>query len=279
LDNCLFFFVPGVPHEMRHMLAAHVVPHITNTLGERRSFHVVKTISSFGLTESVTAERLSGFEGEFADIKLGLRAKFPEIQIKLYGSGTDKDDLMGRLAHGGHWVVDRIGEHVFSENGETMEEVIGALLRQQHKTLAIAESCTGGLISDMITNVAGSSDYFLFAGTTYANQAKEEIMGVSPSTLATYGAVHEQTAKEMADGVKRISGASYGLSTSGIAGPDGGTDEKPVGTVCVGLATPRQSVGWRFTFLKYSRLRNKQIFAMKALDLLRRDLLGIGRSQ
>jgi nicotinamide-nucleotide amidase len=131
----------------------------------------------------------------------------------------------------------------------------------------------------MITNVAGSSDYFLFAGTTYANQAKEEIMGVSPSTLATYGAVHEQTAKEMADGVKRISGASYGLSTSGIAGPDGGTDEKPVGTVCVGLATPRQSVGWRFTFLKYSRLRNKQIFAMKALDLLRRDLLGIGRSQ
>jgi nicotinamide-nucleotide amidase len=279
LDNCLFFFVPGVPHEMRHMLAMQVVPYIINTLGERRSFYVVRTISAFGLTESVTAERLSEFEGEFADIKLGLRAKFPEIQVKLYGNGTDKDDLMARLIRASRWVVDRIGGHVFSENGEAMEEVVGALLRQQHKTLAIAESCTGGLISDMITNVAGSSDYFLFAGTTYANQAKEEIIGVSPSTLATYGAVHEQTAKEMADGVKRISGASYGLSTSGIAGPDGGTDEKPVGTVCIGLATPQESVGRRFTFLNYNRLRNKQIFAMTALDLLRRDLLAIGRSQ
>jgi len=275
LDNCLFFFVPGVPDEMRHMVATHVVPYIINTLSDKRSIYVVKTISSFGLTESVTAERLSGFEGEFTDIKLGLRAKFPEIQVKLYGNGTDKDNLMGRLAHASSWVVDRIREHVFSENGETMGEVVGALLRQQNKTLAIAESCTGGLISDMITNVAGSSDYFLFAGTTYANQAKEEIIGVSPSTLATYGAVHEQTAKEMADGVKRISGASYGLSTSGIAGPEGGTDEKPVGTVCIGLATPRASVGHRFTFLNYNRLRNKQIFAMTALDLLRRDLLGI----
>ena len=275
LDNCLFFFVPGVPHEMRHMMTAHVVPHIINTLSEKRSYYVKKTISSFGLGESVTAERLSGFEGGFADIKLGLRAKFPEIQVKLYGSGADKDELIRRLADASGWVVDRIGGHVFSENGESMGEVVGALLKQQHKTLAIAESCTGGLISDMITDVPGSSDYFLFAGTTYANQAKEEIIGVSPSTLATYGAVHEQTAKEMAEGVKRISGASYGLSTSGIAGPDGGTDEKPVGTVCIGLATPRKSVGRRFRFYNYDRLRNKQIFAMTALDLLRRDLLGM----
>lgn len=279
VDNCHFFFVPGVPHEMRHMLATRVVPHIISILGEKRSFNVVKTISAFGLTESVTAERLSGFESEFKDIKLGLRAKFPEIQIKLYVSGADKDDLEKRLTHACRWVVAKMGEYVFSEDGDAMEAVIGALLRQQHKTLAIAESCTGGLISDMITNVAGSSDYFLFAGTTYANRAKEEIIGVSPSTLATYGAVHEQTAKEMADGVKRISGASYGLSTSGIAGPDGGTDEKPVGTVCIGLASPRESTGQRFTFLNYSRLRNKQIFAMTALDLLRRDLLGIGRSR
>jgi nicotinamide-nucleotide amidase len=279
LDNCLFFFVPGVPHEMRHMMATRVAPCIINTLGEKRSFYVVKTISSFGLAESVTAERLSGFEDEFENIKLGLRAKFPEIQIKLYVNGADKDELMGQLTHASRWVVDRIGEHVFSENGETMEEVVGALLRQQNKTLAIAESCTGGLISDMITNVAGSSDYFLFAGTTYTNQAKEEIMGVSPSTLANYGAVHEQTAKEMADGVKRISGASYGLSTSGIAGPDGGTDKKPVGTVCIGLATPQVSVGRQFRFFNYNRLRNKQIFAMTALDLLRRDLLGIEKSQ
>ncbi len=238
---------------------------------------VVKTISCCGLTKSMTAERLAGFDSNFADIKLGLRTKFPEIQVKLYMTGLHKADVQKQLVSATQWVVARIGDYVFSENGQAMEEVVGTLLRQQNQTLAIAESCTGGLISDMITNVAGSSTYFLVGVTTYANQAKQEILGVSPSTLATYGAVHEQTAKEMADGVKRISGATYGLSTSGVAGPEGGTAEKPVGTVCIGLATPRGNVGRRFTFFNYSRLRNKQIFAMTALDFLRRDLLGIER--
>jgi nicotinamide-nucleotide amidase len=150
---------------------------------------------------------------------------------------------------------------------------IGKLLCRQNASIAIAESCTGGLISHMITNVPGSSDYFLLSGVTYSNEAKVNLLGVSPETIKQYGAVHEETAKEMAQGVRRIAGATYGLSTSGIAGPGGATDDKPVGTVCIGLATPKYVKGYRFNFAGNDRLTNKKIFAMKALDLLRTELL------
>jgi nicotinamide-nucleotide amidase len=124
----------------------------------------------------------------------------------------------------------------------------------------------------MLTNVPGSSDYFLFSGVTYSNEAKKKVLGVSSEILEQYGAVHEETVKKMALGARRVAGATYGLATSGIAGPDGGTDEKPVGTVCIGLATPDDVKGFRFLFPSNRRLRNKRIFAMKALDLLRWEL-------
>ena len=150
---------------------------------------------------------------------------------------------------------------------------IGNLLCRKNANVAIAESCTGGLISHMITNVPGSSDYFLLSCVTYSNEAKINLLGVSPETIRQYGAVHEETAKEMAQGVRRIAGATYGLSTSGIAGPGGATDDKPIGTVCIGLATPKYVKGYRFNFAGNDRLTNKKIFAMKALDLLRTELL------
>lgn len=150
---------------------------------------------------------------------------------------------------------------------------IGKLLCRQNAGIAIAESCTGGLISHMITNVPGSSDYFLLSCVTYSNKAKINLLGVLPETIKRYGAVHEETAKEMAQGVRRIAGATYGLSTSGITGPGGATDDKPVGTVCIGLATPKYMKGYCFKFAGNDRLTNKKIFAMKALDLLRTELL------
>ena len=154
-----------------------------------------------------------------------------------------------------------------------MEAVAGSLLRREKATIAVAESCTGGLISHLLTNVPNSSDYFLFSGITYSNKAKIKVLGVSEATLKKYGAVHEETAKEMADGVRRVAGATYGISTTGIAGPGGGTGEKPVGTVCIGIAAPDSVEGYRFNFQFNERLRNKKIFAITALDLLRRKLL------
>jgi nicotinamide-nucleotide amidase len=131
------------------------------------------------------------------------------------------------------------------------------------------------LIANMLTNVSGSSDYFVFSGITYSNQAKIHILKVPKETIDTHGAVHEETAVEMAQGARNVAGATYGLATSGIAGPTGGTAEKPVGTVCIGLATPHGTAGHRFHFWFGRRAMNKQMFAVAALEVLRRELLGI----
>ncbi len=279
IGKCLFFFLPGVPGEMRRMLSDSVLPQLNQNLGATRNFYRVKTLSTFGLTESKVFERLAGLENTFPEISLGLRVKFPEIQVKLYANGPNKQQLNDNLESTARWVTDKMGNKVFSQQGDPMEKAVGQLLREKQATLALAESCTGGLIANMLTNESGSSDYFVFSGITYSNQAKIDILNVSAETIRIHGAVHENTAKEMARGARSISGATYGLATSGIAGPTGGTKDKPVGTVCIGLATPHASVGHRFYFWLGNRIMNKQVFAVAALDVLRRELLGIGPPQ
>jgi nicotinamide-nucleotide amidase len=279
IGKCLFFFLPGVPGEMRRMLSDSVLPQLNQNLGATRNFYRVKTLSTFGLTESKAFERLAGLENTFPEISLGLRVKFPEIQVKLYANGPNEQQLNDNLESAARWVTDKMGNKVFSQQGDPMEKAVGQLLREKQATLALAESCTGGLIANRLTNESGSSDYFVFSGITYSNQAKIDILNVSAETIRIHGAVHENTAKEMARGARSISGATYGLATSGIAGPTGGTKDKPVGTVCIGLATPHASVGHRFYFWLGNRIMNKQVFAVAALDVLRRELLGIGPPQ
>jgi nicotinamide-nucleotide amidase len=274
IDRCLFFFLPGVPPEMRKMLSDKVLPRIEKLQGKTKAYCQNRTISTFGLTEAAVNEKLTDFPDLFKELKLGLRANFPVIQVKLYGTGEDVNSLNELLDKASGWISQKIGKRIVSVNGSSMERVIGDLLIGKKATIAVAESCTGGLISHLLTNVPGSSGFFLFSGVTYSNQSKIKVLGVSPSTLEKYGAVHEETAKEMAKGAKRISGATYGLSTTGIAGPDGGTESKPVGTVCIGLATPDTVFTHRFHFSSFNRLMNKKIFAITALDLLRRELLG-----
>ena len=275
IGQCLFYFLPGVPAEMRRMLSDSVLPQLIERMGKQRRFYRTRTLSTFGLTESQTAEQLDGLEKAFPQISLGLQIRFPAIQVKLYARGSDDRQLNDDLEEAVRWVVKKMGDKVFSQQGDPMEEIVGHLLRTKQATLALAESCTGGLIADMLTNVPGSSDYFLFSGTTYSNQAKIDILKVSEVTISTHGAVHEETAAEMARGARSVSEATYGLATSGIAGPTGGTAEKPVGTVCIGLATPDRTAGYRFHFWSGSRKMNKQIFAMAALEVLRRELLGL----
>jgi nicotinamide-nucleotide amidase len=272
IDRCWFFFVPGVPFEMKRMLSDEVLPRIQRYYGGSGELSLVKTLSTFGLAESVIGELLTGLSAEFPKITPGFRSKFPEIQVKLYIRGKDEQALRKILKKASHWVLGKLGENIFSMDGISMQRVVGELLTKKKATLAIAESCTGGLISHLLTNVPGSSGYFQFSGVTYSNQAKKKVLGVSSQALQQYGAVHEEIVKQMAHGVRQFAGATYGLATSGIAGPDGGTDEKPVGTVCIGLATPNGVKGFRFVFPFNTRLMNKRIFAMKALDLLRREL-------
>jgi nicotinamide-nucleotide amidase len=276
IGRCRFFFLPGVPYEMKRMLAGHVIPEMLRLQGQTVMYSGVKTITTFGLPESLAGEKVAGVEAAFPGIKLGLRANFPQIQVKLYGRETDAARLDANLENAGRWAVGRLGSNVISENGESMESVIGTLLSNNSATLALAESCTGGLLANWLTNVAGSSNYFVFSGVTYSNRAKMDVLGVKSQTLERCGAVHEETAREMAEGARRVAGSTYGLSTSGIAGPDGGTEDKPVGTVCVGFSGPDRSFGKRLNFSFGKRLMNKKIFAMAALDILRRELLGPG---
>jgi nicotinamide-nucleotide amidase len=282
IGQCTFFFMPGVPFEMKIMLSDHVLPSIIKLQGGTRKYSIIKTISTFGLGESIVGEKVAEIVNEFKDVKLGLRATFPEIHVKLYLRGDDEKKLQIILDKAMAWILDRLGQNVISTDGHPMEKVIGELLKSKNATLAVAESCTGGLIADLITTIPGSSDYFLFSGVTYSNETKTSVLGVNPETIKQYGAVSEETAREMAEGARRVSGATYAIATSGIAGPDGGTSEKPVGTVCVGLATPQTSVAKRWTSpygnLKASygsRERNKRWFAIMALEMLRRELIGI----
>lgn len=275
ITRCVFYFLPGVPREMEIMLNREVLPRMIRLKDPSPLYYPVRSITTFGLPESEVNERMKSFHGLFPDLVMGFRAFFPEIHIKLYGKGRDESDLKRQMDAAVRWVAEHLGEVVISQKGEPMEAAVGRLLLDKKATLALAESCTGGLIANRLTDVAGSSGYFLFSGVTYSNHAKVKVLGVSPETLRKYGAVHEQTAMEMALGARQAAGADYGLSTTGIAGPDGGSPDKPVGTVCIGLASPDGLKGWRFQLSGGERLRNKTLFAVKALDLLRRELAGI----
>ena len=233
----------------------------------------LRTISVFGLSESATIAHLTEFRQQFPLLRLELQSRFPEIRVNFYALKPKLNSLNTLVEEAAQWVCCRLGNYAFSDSGRSLEQVVGMCLREKKATLAVAESCTGGLIANLLTDVPGSSDYFLFAAVTYANAAKVKILGVKAETLARHGAVSEQTAGEMAQGARNSVGATYGLATSGIAGPDGGTEGKPVGTVCVGLATPVSVSGHRLQFADNSRRRNKEMFAAAALDILRKELL------
>jgi nicotinamide-nucleotide amidase len=274
LGRCFFYCLPGVPFEMSRMLAEQVLPHVRELQGPAR-FYLIRTLACFGLPESVVGEKLAALNNHFQTIKLGLRAKFPEIQVKLYLDCDDRPQGEALLESAAAWVAERLGANLFSRQGDSMSATIGRLLKEAGATLALAESCTGGLIANWLTDTSGSSDYFLFAAVTYADAAKQAILGVPAQTLAQHGAVHERTAEAMAQGVRRVAGSTYGLATTGIAGPGGGSEQKPVGTVCIALAGPGGfSYSRRFHFTYGGRLMNKQLFAMSALDMLRRKLRG-----
>ena len=238
-----------------------------------------KILSLFGISASNAEEELSLLRAAIPTVGIELLEDYPIIRIKLNSGGRDAEEPGADLNEVFKRLSDKLGDKIFSDCGQSMAEVVGRLLIGRNETLAVAESCTGGLISNLLTDVPGSSAYFLFGGVTYSNQAKMKVLKVSPETLRTVGAVHKKTAEEMAAGVRLISGATYGISTSGIAGPDGGTPEKPVGTVCLGIATPEGAHGYHYCFPKADRAVNKQVFALAALDLLRRNINGLAVGQ
>jgi nicotinamide-nucleotide amidase len=273
IGRCKCFFLPGVPREMRHLLSEAVLPALYRLVPNGAGPPQQLLITTFGLTEAAVGEALTDFPAAFPEISWGLRAVFPEIHIRLRlpadAPGRQRPSAVDAAA----WIRRRLGVRVLSTEGRSMAEVVGELLRQRGATVAVAESCTGGLVAHLLTDVPGSSDYFLFAGVTYANSTKIRVLGVSMPIIEKCGAVHEDTARQMAEGARRLADAEFGLSTTGIAGPGGETPGKPVGTVCIGIADAYGSQGRRLQFTFGDRRLNKRIFAVTALDLLRRRLL------
>lgn len=267
--------MPGVPREMKPMMEDHVLPWLLEVRGKKEIF-LSHTFQTFGISESALDELVAGAVAE-SEGRLAFRAAFPQISLRLTVEGLP-DDAHRRLPALAARVRERVAEYVYGEGDTNMETVVGELLKERGLTLAVAESCTGGLIGHRLTSVPGSSAYLVGDFVTYANAMKEKVLGVAPATLAAHGAVSEQTAGEMAAGARRLAGADLGLATTGVAGPDGGTAEKPVGTVCIALSAGETLFARRYQ-LWGTRDWIKLLTSQIALDWVRRRLLGTDPSE
>ena len=264
--------LPGVPREMKPMYLESVHPWVAAGVEPGRVV-VSRTFSTFGLPESALDQRLRGvFPADRA--RLAFRASFPRISVRVSVAGA-QGDAEAELAKAAALVRERIGQAVYADRDALMEEVVGQLLADRGLRLATAESCTGGLLGSRITDVAGSSAYYSGGVVAYGNDLKERLLHVRAATLATHGAVSEQTAREMAEGALRACGADVAVATTGIAGPDGGTPEKPVGTVAIAIAGAGAPTDSRLHRFHGGRDWIKTMASQVALDWVRRRLLGL----
>jgi nicotinamide-nucleotide amidase len=264
------FFMPGVPSEMKAIFEDLVVPRI-GPLGSADTAQIV--LRTYGLPEATVGELLAGLEAQHEGLVLGYRLVFPEVEVKVRVRAKDVGTARERANRIALEVRARLGDAVFGEDDESFASAVGKSLRARGWTLAVAESCTGGLIGALLTSVAGSSDYFLLDAVTYANAAKERVLGVSPETLMAHGAVSRECAEQMAKGARRVAATEVAVAVTGIAGPSGGSEQKPVGTVFFAVATEDgvRTVQKRFDG---DRARVQRAAAFFALQLVREACAG-----
>ncbi len=260
------FMLPGPPRELYPMFLDHVLPMVRSVLPIDERLACL-TLRTSGIGESMVEERIAGPLDDLVrqGLELGYCARTGEVDVRFVGSApmvSEAEQLVRKI----------LGNYVFGVDDQRIEEVLVTLLTDRKQKLAIAESCTGGLISNRITNVPGASAVLLAGMVTYSNEAKENFLGVSADSLKMHGAVSDVVASEMAQGARVRTGADYAVSVTGIAGPSGGTDEKPVGTVYIGLAGPGRLLAKKM-FNPYDRETFKHVTSQQALDLLRRFVL------
>ena len=264
--------MPGVPFEMKPMMTNEIIPRLQKKYTLPYIYH--KTIMTHGMPESKLAEKIKDLEDRLPEhIKLAYLPQPGIVRLRLSATGPDKKALENEVNDYCRKFLEVIPELIFGYDDITLEEVVGQLLKDRKLTVSTAESCTGGYLAHLITSIPGSSAYYKGSVISYANEVKINELGVSPSDLETYGAVSRQVAEQMARGVRKKLGTGYSLSVSGIAGPDGGTEEKPVGTVWIALAGPGGVRSALFHFGEH-RQRNIRRSALAALDMLRLELAG-----
>jgi len=270
VGDCHLVVLPGVPREMKPMMENTVLPWVRAQRGGE--VYLARVFQTFGITESGLDELVAGVVAP-EEGRISFRASFPEVSLRVVVHGAP-DEATRRLEIVAARLRERLGPYVYGEGAVTMQEMVGRALAEKGLTLAVAESCTGGLVGHRLTEVAGSSAWFRGGVIAYANEVKERLLGVRAATLARHGAVSEEAAAEMADGVRRSLGADLGLGVTGIAGPTGGTPEKPVGTVCFALSRAAGTVTHRYP-LWGTRDWVKLLASQIALDWARRAALGL----
>ncbi len=270
-DGKVIVSLPGVPFEMKNLMTFRILPKLRTFFRAPIIQH--KIIRTIGIGESFLAETIESWEDSLpSHIKLAYLPHFGQVRLRLTATGSEEAVLAEELAYEVSRVLPLISQYIYGYDADEMENVIGTLLLEENATLSTAESCTGGFVAHKITSIPGASRYFKGSVVAYDNQVKRETLGVSEEDLDTYGAVSEQTVKAMAEGVRKLMNTTYALATSGIAGPDGGTAEKPVGTIWIACATPEGTTA-RLLKLSNHRSVNTELTSTYALDLLRKSML------
>ncbi|MBL7047507.1 MAG: competence/damage-inducible protein A [Candidatus Marinimicrobia bacterium] len=262
-NNKQYYVLPGVPAEMKEMMESFILPELKNNY---KSDLKISTIRTTGIMESALHDKLSDLISDLKDVEIAFIPGFMGVDVRLVSEDTK------RIEHLSDKIYDQMGNYIYGEDWESLEEIIGKQLREYGFTIATAESCTGGLMSDRITNIAGSSDYYLGGVVTYSNEAKTTLLGVRNETLISVGAVSEETAIEMAQGVRKLFQTDIGVSITGIAGPSGDTPNKPIGLTYIGLDFSGDIDVQKYIFSTDRRF-NKELAAQAALNLVRIALL------
>jgi nicotinamide-nucleotide amidase len=269
--NKVFVSMPGVPHEMKKLMTDHVLPRLKAKYKMPFIHHTL--ISTAGIGESMLAEKIEPWEKSLpSNVKLAYLPSLSQVKLRLTSTGSSIDELKKQATQLVEDLKPLINNNIYSLDNEPLEVVIGNMLKEKKLTISVAESCTGGYLSHLITSVPGSSDYFLGSMIPYAYEIKMRQLGVKPETLEKYGAVSEPTISEMANVVRARFTTDIGVATSGIAGPGGATPEKPVGTVWIAYSDKYQTVTKKLQLSK-DRMINIRLASMAVLNLIRLSLL------
>jgi nicotinamide-nucleotide amidase len=271
-NGTVFVSMPGVPYEMQGIMEDHLLEKIKNHFTTPHIEHY--TIMTHGIGESLLADKVADWEDSLdaEDIHIAYLPSPGVVKVRLSATGDDADAIKEKVKRKAKEFLQLAGEHVFAIGDEPIEKAVGELLRKHKLTVGSAESCTGGGVAAALTSVAGSSDYFMGSIVAYHNKIKMEQLGVQAETLMDHGAVSEATVLEMAEGARKQLGVDYAMATSGVAGPDGGSEEKPVGLVWIAVAGPKRTVAQECRFGR-DRERNIQRAIRAVLGLLRSEIL------
>jgi nicotinamide-nucleotide amidase len=271
-NGTIFVSMPGVPYEMQGMMEEVVLPEIAAYFERPRIIH--RTVLTIGVGESFLAKKIEKWENSLSekDVKLAYLPSPGMVKLRMSSYSGDEQVQTDFIAQKEKELMQLIGEHVYGYDQDTLQSVIGQLLRKRQAQLSVAESCTGGFLSHLLTSEAGSSDFFAGGVVSYSVDVKMRLLGVNPEMIEQFGVVSEEVAAAMATGVREKLKTTYGLATTGIAGPAGGTDRLPVGTICLAVAGPRGVKTLKKVFTK-RRQMNIELASNAALDMLRKEIL------